>query len=233
MSLVQLIKPLKTKKTFLLSFLRLGVFLTLTPFLTSCFSTSNNFDYQSSVTSQEVLEKTRQEYKLDSSWNILSTAYVVDGDTFSFSKDNFQNRLRLIGVDTPEPTLCLRKGDECEFVPTTGLQYYYAKLATDFVRSLFQKAKFIFWKRINFDRYKRQISRVNVDGEDLSILLVKNGYAQVKYIDKNQKSKYYYEDFGFIDSLLAAQEQAKSSEVGIWTQKGLLLEQIFPKRRGN
>lgn len=224
-------KRFRLKKNFWLLFWRFSFFVSLTPFLTSCFATSSNFDYQNTVTSQEVLEQKRQEFKLDSSWNILSTAYVIDGDTFSFQKDVYENRLRLIGVDTPEPTLCIRKGNECDFVPTTGLQYHFAKLASDFVRSLFQKAKFIFWKRVTLDRYNRQISRVNVDGQDLSVLLVKNRYATVRYIDKEPNSKYYYQDFEFIDTLHAAQLQAKSSGVGIWTKNGSLLEEIFPKKR--
>ncbi len=122
---------------------------------------------------------------------------VYDGDTFG---DKGNTKYRLYGVDTPE-----LHNQYKNFETTTGIEYIYAYDAMVFSANLILKRK-VLVSHIGIDRYKRKIIRVKVNNDDLSYLLLREGLARVAYIDLNDNSTYFTNDFTYYKTLLVAQK---------------------------
>lgn len=120
---------------------------------------------------------------------------VVDGDTVDVSpRVQGVDRVRLIGVDTPEV------GDPCaqEATAFTGEQ-----LANQQVTLEFDEEK--------IDRYDRALAYVFLRDELFNETLVREGYAEVATFPPNVK----YED-----RFITAQEEAQATGVNLWDPTG-------------
>lgn len=116
---------------------------------------------------------------------------VVDGDTFITAEGE---RVRLIGVDTPEDT---------------GRHEPYGREATAFAESRLAGRKV----RLDYDvgradKYGRTLAYVYFeDGMFFNALLVAEGYAQVMTVPPNVR---------YADRFLALQRKAREQNKGLW-----------------
>ncbi len=83
----------------------------------------------------------------------------------------------------------------------------WGKESRDFLRSITPQR--VTLSRHNKDRYGRIIGEVMADGKSLNLEMVRQGYAAV------------YPQYCKDEAYFAAQTQAKSSQLGIWSKPGL------------
>lgn len=124
---------------------------------------------------------------------------VVDGDTIEVDLNGAAEKVRLIGVDTPETVH-----------PTLG-QEPYGKEASDYTRQkLTGKTVELEMDVQERDQYGRLLAYVWIDNELFNEVLVSSGYAQVATYPPNIK---------YVDRFTAAQKQARDSRLGLWTSE--------------
>lgn len=123
---------------------------------------------------------------------------VIDGDTIDVSKDGKTDRIRLIGIDTPETDP--RNTVEC-----------FGKEATARATQL-MKGKAVTLEsdpsQDNVDKYGRLLRYVFLtDGTNVNYQMVKEGFAQ----------EYTYNlPYKYQSSFKSAQEEAKRLKLGLW-----------------
>lgn len=125
---------------------------------------------------------------------------VVDGDTIEVSIDGVNEKIRLIGVDTPEtvdprkPVQCL--GKEASNYSKSVLEGKSVKLEADETQE-------------NRDRYKRLLRYAILDdGTNFNELLIEKGFAHEYTYDTPYK---YQSEFK------SAEEQARLNSIGLWS----------------
>lgn len=125
---------------------------------------------------------------------VVKLVRVVDGDTAYFITPSYgEVSVRFSGVNTPE----LKSKD------------YYAKEAKEYTTSMLEKAAVIEieWDLTQKPSGNRIIGIVFTDGENLNLLLVEKGFANLVYLkDTMPYAKEYRK----------ALEKAKESKLGIW-----------------
>ena len=112
---------------------------------------------------------------------------ITDGDTISVLRGGEQVRVRVEGIDTPE-------SDQA-----------FGAQATAFTSALLRNKRVAVHVR-DVDRYRRLVSRVQVDGIDLSVALVTEGLA------------WHYTQYSDDPVLAAAEAQARAAKIGLWSQ---------------
>lgn len=122
---------------------------------------------------------------------------IADGDTFSVSMNGVEERVRLVGVDTPE-THHPDKGEQC-----------YGQEASDYTKKLLNNDIVRLeadTKQPNRDRYSRLLRYAYLeDGRELNELLVREGYAFATNFNTSKKQL-----------LRDLQNTAKSTQKGLW-----------------
>jgi micrococcal nuclease len=131
-----------------------------------------------------------------------SVIRVVDGDTLQVEVSGQKERVRLIGVDTPE-TKHPKKGVE-----------YYGKEAFAFAQSCLSGR--VVWLEFDVgqrDRYRRLLAYVWLEENEQdtrkmfnSVLLIE-GYAQLMTIPPNVK---------YVDQFRQYQTEARENKRGLW-----------------
>ena len=124
--------------------------------------------------------------------NILK---IIDGDTIHIGKIKY----RLYGIDAPEIK------QECK---RNNKKYLCGVEATKFLQSLIKDNESVSCVNKKIDRYKRIVAVCYYFNEDLSKLMVRNGWA----IAYRRYSKDYVDDENY----------AKENKLGIW--KGQFIE---------
>ena len=109
---------------------------------------------------------------------------VVDGDTYFFKTATGSVKVRMFGIDAPE-----------------GNQPFGKESAEFLARFLHKEALL---KVVSTDQYHRKLGTLFINGEDINLLLVKEGYAW--YYNKYLSNKEY----------AAAQENARKNKLGLW-----------------
>lgn len=121
----------------------------------------------------------------------------IDGDTARFIIDDKEEKVRFLGIDTPE---------------STNIQEEYGVDASNYTCDMLNSSNNIYIEYdINSDtrdKYNRVLGYIFIDDKNLSELLVLNGYAEVKYI---------YGDYKYIDKLCKAEYNAYKERKGIWS----------------
>ena len=140
--------------------------------------------------------------------------YVVDGDTIVVVQGGRKEKVRLIGIDTPESREnskafrdAERKGSDISVIISQG------KKATSFLRGIIKKGDSVSleFDVVERDKYGRLLAYVYLgDGRLLNELIVKSGFAYVLTIPPNVKHKNK-----FIEALKYAQE----NKLGLWADK--------------
>ena len=126
---------------------------------------------------------------------------VVDGDTIRAMVGGIEERVRYIGMDTPE----LNTNSPATPDP-------YAEAATEANRRLLAGGRLVLEKDVSErDRYDRLLRNVWLERDGawtfVNLALVAEGYAQVST---------YPPDVKYVDTLLAAQRAAREDERGLW-----------------
>lgn len=137
---------------------------------------------------------------------------VVDGDTVDISPaiDGIE-RVRLIGVDTPETRECpggQPLSQEAKAFTTSELQGQEVGLEFDEDRT---------------DQYDRLLAYAYEDGEMFNEDLLEGGYAQVATFPPNTR---------YVERFEAAQEQARAAGLGIWGLSADQLAQLADRGNG-
>lgn len=121
---------------------------------------------------------------------------VVDGDTIIVNIDGKKERIRLIGVDTPETKH-----------PSKPVQYF-GKEATAFTKSMVEGKKVMLGYDYQLrDRYDRLLAYVYLEDETfLNAEIIKQGYgfAYTKF------------NFKYLEEFRRYEKEAKEHRVGLW-----------------
>ena len=129
----------------------------------------------------------------------ISLVECIDGDTAKFIINNKIEKVRFLGIDTPE---------------YTTIKEDYGDVASSYTCSMLSGANNIYIeyddKSQKRDKYNRVLGWIFIDNNNLSELLLEKGYAEVKYI---------YGDYKYISNLCNIQELAYKKAVGIWSIK--------------
>lgn len=131
--------------------------------------------------------------------DLLEISKFVDGDTFWVKNEQgIDEKIRLIGIDTPEARRTGRT--EVEFFGKEASHYVKEYLCGRKVRLVFDVQR--------FDRYKRTLAYVYLDdGTFLNAHLVANGYASAATFPPNVKFSEYFKKL---------EREARNKEIGMW-----------------
>ncbi|AWX42563.1 Thermonuclease precursor [Metamycoplasma cloacale] len=166
----------------------------------------------------------------------VTLKHINDGDTFT---DTNNNIYRFAGIDTPET----KKKEDGKFIPTTGEQFKYGKLASFFTMNRLTTANKIFVVPITTktgkdgipyaDKYGRVVAKIYYQSDNkitcLNTEILKVGYAKMAFISKDPNNIFYTDDSDFYDELLSSQRQAQTEQIGIWSTEANIKE-IYPAK---
>ena len=116
---------------------------------------------------------------------------IIDGDTIILNGE----KIRFLGIDTPELKQTCMKGDEKVFCGESAKMLLIKKIGKETPECISDGK----------DAYKRTLAECFINEESLSVFLVRSGYAFAyrKYSDKFIKDE----------------EFAKENKLGIWAMK--------------
>jgi micrococcal nuclease len=132
--------------------------------------------------------------------SIVNVTRVIDGDTIEVVFDGTKEKVRLIGIDTPESV----HPDKTKNVP-------YGKIATEFTRSSLEgkevQLEFDVQER---DRYGRLLAYVYVGATMFNETLLEEGHAVLATYQPNVR---------YVEFLTAAQSRAAAAGNGLWSEE--------------
>lgn len=125
---------------------------------------------------------------------------VVDGDTYIINLNGRDEKVRLIGVDTPES---VARGSNAEKNCEEG------KTASNYVKQLIERESvYLEYDIQERDRYGRILAYVYLnDGTQLEEVLLNRGYARVMTISPN---------VAYADRYVELQKKARRNNTGFW-----------------
>ena len=129
---------------------------------------------------------------------VVKLIRVVDGDTAYFITPSFgEVSVRFSGINTPEIN------------PKTGQPEYYGVEAKNFTNKILKEAKLIEiqWDLTQDKSGDRELGIIFTDGVNLNILLVQEGYADLRYLKDHMPYAKEYK---------VAQKKAQAMKIGIW-----------------
>ena len=143
--------------------------------------------YRNTTSSENVLQDN----------NYYKVVRVVDGDTIVIDFNGVEEKLRLIGVDTPESVHPSEEKNTKEGIKVSD----YTK------KMLESKSVMVEFDVQERDKYGRLLAYVYIDGRMYNKTLLKEGLAKVATYPPNVK---YVEDF------TALQKEARENKEGLW-----------------
>ncbi len=133
--------------------------------------------------------------------DVISLSKCTDGDTAHFNINGNDTKVRFLGIDTPETVKA-----------NTPVQPF-GKEASNYTCNALTQAKEI---RIEYedsnkvDKYGRSLGWIFVDDVLLQSELVRQGLAEVKYLEDTYK---------YATELKQAEKEAKMNQLGIWSYR--------------
>jgi micrococcal nuclease len=156
-----------------------------------------NTFYTDAATYQRELEDAKTRPHPAGAWNVVT---VIDGDTIIIWRGEKEETIRMIGLNTPE-TVDPRKPAQC-----------YGREASDEAKRLLEKSYIILETDPSqdvLDKYGRTLGYVILaDGRNFGLVMIENGFA----FEYTYQRKYKYQS-----EFRAAQAEAKSGQIGIWS----------------
>lgn len=176
------------------------------------------FIFSNTASKENTIEKdtdyliTPQYAKKATGNELVKAEYVStnDGDTFRLKIDGKEKRVRLLMVDTPEMNY-----EENNPMP-------FAESAKEYTQKLLENAsKIEVLSDVGnkTDHYGRLLAYVFIDNVLLQELLLREGYAAVRYIDKPNNT--LEEQFKEIE------KRARASKINIWKEENYLQQDGF------
>lgn len=133
---------------------------------------------------------------------LATVTHIVDGDTIDVEIGNREERIRLIGIDTPETKK-----------PNTPIQCYGPE-ASAFTTSLLPLGSTVRIERdvVGRDDYGRLLGYVHLIGDDgsdtfVNMVIVEQGYARPLTIEPNST---------YAAAFASAARAAESDDLGLW-----------------
>ena len=123
--------------------------------------------------------------------DISNNIKVTDGDTIVINKE----KIRFVGIDTPELKQTCAKDDEKIFCGEIAKNLLIKKIGNEIPKCISEGK----------DRYNRVLAECFVNGESLSSFLVRHGYA----FAYRKYSKKFIKD----------EEYAKKNKIGMWVME--------------
>ena len=123
---------------------------------------------------------------------------VVDGDTFIVNFNGKDERVRLIGIDTPES---VHPNEE----KNTEFGEEVSKFSKQMLTGKQVGLEFDVQQR---DKYGRLLAYAYVDGQMYNKTLLEKGYAKIATYPPNVK---------YVDDFTNIQKQARQNKVGLWS----------------
>jgi micrococcal nuclease len=137
----------------------------------------------------------------------VTVTKVIDGDTIEILIDGKNERVRLVGIDTPEP---YSNNNEKKWygLPDDHLRKWGIEAFKYTNKRLYKKEVNISYDKIQGrkDEFGRTLAYIYIDGNNFNLELVENGYARV-YTEK--KSDLYLR-------LIETETRARINKVGLW-----------------
>lgn len=134
---------------------------------------------------------------------------VIDGDTIVVNIDDSSQKIRFIGIDTPESVN-----------PDESKNNIYGQMASDYTKELLKEVTTVYltYDEEKTDQYGRtlayvwfsdpdSVSEKEVENQMLNAVLVKNGYAYNKVYMPNKK---------YADLFDGLRKNAQDSNMGLW-----------------
>ncbi|MEW9697842.1 thermonuclease family protein [Paenibacillus sp. SI8] len=121
---------------------------------------------------------------------------IVDGDTFEATLKGKKEKVRLIGVDTPETKK-----------PNTPVMFYGKEASAYTKKRLEKQTVELEYDVEKKDRYDRILAYVWIGDELLNRTLIQEGYARMATFPPNVK---------YVDAFKKDQEEARNKKKGLW-----------------
>lgn len=135
-------------------------------------------------------------------FNINDASYydvvrVVDGDTFIIDYNGKNEKVRLIGIDTPESVH-----------PNEEKNTEFGDMVSNYSKKMLTGKKI----QVEFDveerdKYGRLLAYVYLDGQMYNEILLENGYAKLATYPPNVK---------YVDEFTKIQKKARENKMGMW-----------------
>ena len=149
--------------------------------------------------SKDVTSNLKEDNESTLASQLYDVVRVVDGDTIVVKYNGVDEKVRLIGIDTPESVHSDESKNTEEGVLVSD---YTKKMLTDKKVGL----EFDVSKR---DKYGRLLAYVYLDGEMYNKILLKEGYARVATYPPNVK---------YVDEFVKLQKEARENNKGLWQE---------------
>lgn len=126
---------------------------------------------------------------------------VVDGDTFVIEKEGREQKVRLIGVDTPESVH-----------PNANKNIEQGKIASNYTKNLIEGKKVKIELDVETtDKYGRILAYVYLEnGQMVNEILLQEGYAKLATYPPNVK---------YVEQFTQIQKQARQQQKGFWKEE--------------
>jgi endonuclease YncB( thermonuclease family) len=142
----------------------------------------------------QVLKSVENESRLDGPYKVVR---VVDGDTVILDIDGVDERVRLIGIDTPEAVH-----------PDPARNVLFGKIASAYTKSMLDGKDVMIELDIEErDQYGRLLAYVYINGDMFNKSLLEGGYAKVTTYPPNVK---------YVDQFIVLQKKAREAGKGLW-----------------
>lgn len=138
-------------------------------------------------------------HRSESNSQPVSLVRVVDGDTILLNIDGVEERVRLIGIDTPESVH-----------PDKSLNSSFGHEASDYVKNLLAQTESTLYLELDVqerDRYGRLLGYLWLDDQMLNETLLIDGYAQISTYPPNTR---------YVDAFIESSHLAREAGKGFW-----------------
>ncbi len=142
--------------------------------------------------------------------NLATVTNVVDGDTIDVRFSNgWENRVRLLGVDTPES---YGETTPDEWVGITSSTYLkeWGENAKNYTNTHLLQENIIL-------RYDNTAGKVGYYGRLLAYTIIDNKNFNLELVSKGYARAYTESDCKLLENLIEAEEKARKNRIGVWS----------------